>query len=379
MEQNLFSSLKKYRPRENKDSVENYITQTFCWILRNTSFSAFFLKKLGQKLETEFVFTTCEWNTQANFNGFYPDMVCRFDDGDKAIVFEHKAWKHLHYNQLENYRNYAKNQFSTYHLVLITANSAQHEQNPDLAMCWSDVYIWMDEWEKKEKEDFFIRSFQDLLRHEGMHPSAVISHAAILYYFETKDFEKNIRELFSRVSNVAANVIAKIIPHSEMLFPKQDEWGRLGICSAQPWLPGIFIGVMLDGYDHAILHNLKFPEFVIIISFEFHLHGHYMNEPFYIKLVDELSSNYKLTEQGWNFYHHIKDEEIEVKNYWHPIYFRKPLLEVFRGTVTAKDQDEKVLDIIRLFLPIIWNSENFQGLRKVFSVSSIPADPPPPL
>jgi hypothetical protein len=46
----LLESLRKYRPREGKDPLENFITEAFSWILNNhLYFSEFFLIEIMKK------------------------------------------------------------------------------------------------------------------------------------------------------------------------------------------------------------------------------------------------------------------------------------------------------------------------------------------
>lgn len=146
MENNLFLSLRKYRPREGNDPLENYVTAAFGWILKyHEDYSTFISSELCVKLNYQCEVKNASWSTQVHFSGFYPYMVCEF--GNRcAFVFENKVWSPLHLNQLDNYRNHAKQHYDNYRLILITANKAQHSQNPDLAICWKDVYKWTEEW-----------------------------------------------------------------------------------------------------------------------------------------------------------------------------------------------------------------------------------------
>ncbi len=36
MDDSLLVSLRQYRPREGRDSLEDFVTEIFCWILRNS-------------------------------------------------------------------------------------------------------------------------------------------------------------------------------------------------------------------------------------------------------------------------------------------------------------------------------------------------------
>ena len=103
MKNDLLTSLRKYRITHKRDSKENFITEAFAWLLKNyPNFSSYFIKDLKNRLNSTInVSENLKWDTQKNFDGVYPDMVCEFDDN--AFVFEHKAWSYLHQNQLQNY------------------------------------------------------------------------------------------------------------------------------------------------------------------------------------------------------------------------------------------------------------------------------------
>ena len=170
----LLINLRKYRPRENTDPLENFMTEAFAWLLRrNTGFSMHWLESLNELFDDgeKFMLPTEDvlWSTQDNFDGKYPDMVASWSQ--TRIIFEHKVWADLHENQLSNYRSYADKQSWDYRLILITARKSQHEQNPDLAICWDLVYKQITQYlnqDDTELESWLLEEFLALLRSEGM-------------------------------------------------------------------------------------------------------------------------------------------------------------------------------------------------------------------
>lgn len=142
--------------------------------------------------------------------------------------------------------------------------------------------------------------------------------------------------------------------------------GRVGVdLLERPWIPGIFVGFMLDGKDHKtkpVMGDIS-PDFEIIIEFDTKLHSIYPDNLFYINLVNELSDEINKIGDLWDFYHHIQDKSLVNHNYWHPIHIRKPILELFRGTKTWDEQEKRVNDAINQILPLVINSENFRKLR----------------
>ena len=122
MKTDLLTSLRKYKVTDKQDPIENFITEAFAWLLKNyDDFSFFFIKEILEKLNSDLVVSEKpNWSTQKNFNGFFPDMVCEFNNN--SLVFEHKAWTSLHENQLNNYKKHSNRVYNTSYIILITAD-----------------------------------------------------------------------------------------------------------------------------------------------------------------------------------------------------------------------------------------------------------------
>lgn len=369
MKTDLLTSLRKYKVTDKRDPIENFITEAFAWLLKNhDNFSSFFIKEMKEKLNSNIIVSKkANWFTQKNFNGVFPDMVCEFDNN--SFVFEHKAWSYLHENQLSNYREYASKNYSTSYIILITAHEKQHEQKPDLALCWYDVYKIIDRWfVNKDNEAFFMfTSFQNLLVHEGMGPAAPISHSSILSYYSARYFVKTTLDLITRIFNKEKETFQSIFKTEKdfELVNKGNEWGRIGLSMLNNWRPGIFVGFMIDGEAHETKPVLgeRSPDFSIILSFDEDLHNSYPGNENYIGLVEHLQVEIEKLDDNWNFYNHIKDETVEKKNYWHPIHIRKPMIDLFKGTLTAEEQEKRFIDATNIILPMIINTEYYIKLK----------------
>lgn len=54
MDDSLLVRLRSYRPREGRDSLEDFVTEAFCWLLRQSEeFSKYFLKEIIQRLSAK--------------------------------------------------------------------------------------------------------------------------------------------------------------------------------------------------------------------------------------------------------------------------------------------------------------------------------------
>jgi hypothetical protein len=372
METGLLEALRKYRPREGHDPLENFITEAFAWLLRNHSdFSGYLIEEITAKpnmLLHDIDGKDCEWVTQYNFDGVYPDMVCI--SNNNAIIFEHKAWSHLHKNQLKNYKSFASTNFVNSKVVLITATQYQHSQKPDLALCWSDIYTLIANWlEKNPDTSFIFHDFMKLLDSEGMGPPAPISHESIMYYYASTGIKKNIGSLIKHVEN---NDWKLSIIHDDKKFIENknrlaygEAWGRMGIHLMNSWRPGIFVGILLDGSDHCTkpISLLKGPDFCLILDFDNDLHSKYPSYNSYIKMVESLSKKINKISDGWQFYNHLGDNQIKTKNKWHPIHIRKPMLDVFVGLESIEEQAKVFYETAKQIVELVTNEKYFWKLR----------------
>ncbi len=365
MKTGLLESTRKYSPREGKDPLENFITEAFSWILNNyCDFSDFFLDQLEKRgLQSDGIKgKNCEWKTQVKIHDAKPDMVCvsTTNENKNMIIFEHKTWSGLSENQLQKYRDaFSQITDRDVKVVLITATRNQHEQKPDLALCWSDVYKLISDWIKENTDASFIfEDFIKLLRSEGMGPAAPVAHASIKYYLEAVELEKNIRDLIKR----AGNELIKSFPELNLNYAAH--WGRVGFEQSQDlWRPGIFVGILLDGTDHGTkpIDSAKGPDFCLILDFNEDLHNKYPSDPHYKEMVSNLAREVGKLNNGWQFYNHL--DEVEKPNSWHPIHIRKPMLDVFAGTLNAEEQDKVFSNEAKALIKTVTDENYFQRLR----------------
>ncbi len=337
--ESLFTALRKYSPRENNDPLENFVTEAFAWLLKNElDFSAFFLEKIDPELgkkEEKINLKGIKWSTQTSWGGVYPDMICEL--GDSVYIFEHKVWTHLHGNQLQNYINFAQNKYSSSKMILITAGPYQWTQKSDLAICWSDVYCYIKSWLSKagresHQYDFVFSDFLELLKNEGLAPTAPITREAILGYYHARYLHEESVSLFQAIIKYNNGMILDCLSEHEDYKPDvSDQYGRVGIDLFLEWRPGLFVGFLLDYEDYEIkpVDESKGPDCCFIFNFDDSLHNNYPHDELFERLTKELEDLFINDEGGWQFYNHFKGDN--PKNMWHPLYVRKPMLEVLAG------------------------------------------------
>ncbi len=322
-------------------------------------------------------------------------MVCFFSGKSLAIVFEHKTWRHLHTGQIRSYRKYASKAFDRHYIVLITATRQQHEQDPDLGLCWSDVCDIISDWHPDNTSEDLVTDFSKLLRSVGLGPPAPISHTSIRYYFQTRHLTKNIRELVGRIEgrerrelqlkgvlqgarDRLPNLNLRLPPIEEdyrLAVPSQrgreDYWGRIGL--ELLWDEdndhgpgGLFVGILVDGTDHCTepLDLDKGPDFCLIISFSYSLLELYGEKRSYRALVASLQEKVAGLDDGWDFYNHLIDEGASEKNLHHPLHIRKPMLDVLAGTETCEDQEDRFYSSAQMLVELVAEEGAFWELRQ---------------
>lgn len=375
---NLLTALRKYRPRDNIDPLENFVTEAFAWLLINQpAFGRFYLGKILHRLRQPELSTgqRLVWETQMNLGGVFPDLV-GIADG-QAYLFEHKAWSPLHDNQLANYRDEATKAYGAenYRLILITGGQAQIIQNPDLGLCWHEVHAWISEWQqhKDYQPDHLFSDFQELLEEEGMGPPAPVSHESILAYRAAQTFEPALIALVQRVFHHPWNTLlqqAAIKPHLPWHRSRpggQDPWGRIGINllgDSSNWSPGLFAGFLVDPRDHCIEWSTPAcPDFGLILDIDTGQHPNYEKLDAFAQLRTTLLDDLPRVCPDYQVLDHLKQSAAPNLNHWHPFHIRKPMLEVLRGTKTGDEQYQRVVDEITRLVKAVTSYAAFWEFR----------------
>ena len=378
MKTSLLCALRDFRPRDGHDPVENFITEAFAWLLINhPAFGRFYLSKIGRRLglDDSKGRASIDWTTRLNLGGVFPDLVGIA--GSTAYLFEHKAWAHLHPNQLANYRREAEKEYGqgNFHLVLVTGGRHQFDQNPDLALCWHEIHGWISDWQEHseyESEALFA-DFQELLESEGMGPPAPVSHESILAYKPAQSFEPNLVALIQRAVHHDWKEEFPLIatdpklPWHRSLPGGKDPWGRIGINLAgaiENWIPECFLGFLIDPTDHCIQWlNPGCPDFSIILGANTELRPNYPQSTELAALRQALPHALKSTCSDFDYLDHFAT--CDDPNLWHPIHIRMPMIDLFRGTATADDQYQRFVETASRVLAVLSELPEFVALREM--------------
>ena len=347
--ESLLVNLRKYRPRENTDPLENIITEACAWLLRsNREVLQSVFECINNKLQSSISAPDGEVfiSTQENFNNKFPDLVISWETC--TLVFEHKVKSDLHQNQLKNYREYASETYDDYRIILITATPFQHAQNPDAALCWEDIYkclISLVDKVNYEHASWAIEDFLSLLKSEGLGPKSPMNRFSIAHYLEAVKFIEQVDSIF-KTAQKREWPLQTI--GMEPVFKRQGTESRVGLefCpiiknKGRQWLPGIFCGVLLDGRDHGVKEFIN-NELKLCLVLDFNRTGQEM-----IKNSDNynnLKACFKLLFNDWEYIDTAVDPRAK-HNKWHPIVILRSMLSLFEHANTHQEQVDIVLEV----------------------------------
>lgn len=384
MENNLLVNLRKYRPRENHDPLENFITEAFSHLLRSSSEAMIALIKLiDEKLDVPISFDYSQYivSTQENLNNKFPDMVVKWNQS--ALIFEHKVGSELSENQLENYRNHASDVFSDFRLVLITAREYQHKQNPDCALCWHNIYSMLKDIQGNlvdDRVEWYVQELIELLWAEGLGPVSPINHLSIDHYVEAKALDG---QMLSLLSQTLTNTVEW--PFNSCLEPGLKnrlnnvekriglEFCRLNDRKERKWAPCVFFGFITDGKDHKLdwvmgerLHIAAVFDFNRIAQDKVKQSECYRNFRDEIKTeVSCLNQSIKSVSHNniaWSIIDNSTNANTQSVNWYHPLAIVMPMDVFFEGVHQTQEQVELFIHHVSLLQTSIMKCVNFTAL-----------------
>ena len=372
-EDSLLLRLRAYRPRAGRDSLEDFVTEAFAWVLQQCPEVAKAVldriySSLGGEKPADIDIQGLEWQTQLAVGGKRPDMVC--DQGEDVLVFEHKVWAGLGDEQLVNYGEAGAAQWSgkNVRLITITAHIGQFSEKADVRLLWQDIYQVISRVTESSGSvldrylQFCINDFLTLLEFEGLGPSKPVSIASIRCYRTGKDFESQIADLFKSLESGRWS-----LPDEYGVYIRKKD-GRYGLQfyrtdNEQEWAPGIFAGCMLDGSDHCVTHRSEpLVDFRVILDFGAPLRDKYPGMAAYKAIKAHLAR--RLEDSEWTFYDHLEDSEVRSPNKWHPLHIERSFVGLIRGTDTLDAQVGRVGETVSEVLGLLQEDGHLRKLMQ---------------
>jgi hypothetical protein len=368
-ENDLFVRLRRYTPSEERDPLEDYITEAFCWLLSNhTRLAQALLAHMGlERLDA----SEATWKTQVRTRVGVMDMVC--STPDEVVIFEHKTYSSLHNDQLLRYRAWGDEQRdgdST--VVLITPYTHDTSERADINLTWGEVCTLLGDVDLAAPavRDSFVR----LLMEEGFGPPAPVSHAAILTYLPSVGLERSLDALMERALELDWSHAYDLMgTPMERRAPSRRpsrgtpriQDGRIGIELEPSWRPGVFVGVVLDGQDHKVEPSQpsKGPDMCLILDLS--------NKPDFAKGRQAFLGSTEYADLLERL-RHDPGRRFDVldhlgthpsPNPWHILFVRRPLVDVLAGTQNFDEQLTRFRDEAFAMVEFMFGAGELRALR----------------
>ncbi|HEY3968135.1 MAG TPA: hypothetical protein VGM05_26470 [Planctomycetaceae bacterium] len=259
---NLFEGLFPFHPREDHWPKENFLTESFAYLLRTDKavLNCWLSRLLGRTVKT----TTCEIDTRPSVHdvvtgtSFYPDLwlhgyISRHEPFD--VLCEHKWESHCNPIQLARYSKEADSREPPARLVFV---GATHKHKDDAAkylpggagMCflWEDVYEALDKLDHKSQ---ILKEFLDFMKNHGLSRAKPLTIESMRGFLHGSELLEDLSHLANRLNdNFSWDIIPKRF-HAERYI--DDRFGRIGIRFETPdWRPALTIGFLFDGSNHRV-------------------------------------------------------------------------------------------------------------------------------
>lgn len=139
-------------------------------------------------------------------------------------------------------------------------------------------------------------------------------------------------------------------------------WGRFGVNLVRQWWPSVVVAAMIDGRDHSVplCRPADGADFAVFLSNDYSN----VRKPEYRRRVAEAMQKTRhrlaLSSPGWQFHDTLASA---APQYWHPIFLRKPLIEVFEGTSTAAERRDRWFSAANEGLRLLLRDDEISELR----------------
>jgi hypothetical protein len=348
MTHNIFHSLFPYRPREDRSSKENFLTEAFAHTLRaNPDVCRAWLATLtGEPLDA--LRGPLEVDTQVTLNApdgkswSILDMVIRCDladGGELTILSEHKWDSKADCGQLDRYLLIAGTKAKARVVfiaptVMQTAEVKQHT-GAVTALLWQDVHDFLH---KAGAEG--VREFVSFLALQGLGPQEPLSWPKLAAYVASRSVEKDCLRLATQLKDRDWTFLPARFQTSSAI--EKLRWGRIGVELNTKWNPGLFLGFLLDGEDHQL--TLVSPRTSIDLMLAFDA------DPKMTLDTQVLAEHAEaLRAPGVEILHGP-----QLKNKWRKLVVREALTETLRGKVTEAEQVDAIYGRLKRWCELLF-------------------------
>lgn len=261
-EPSLFNDLFKVRIREDHSPKENFLSESFAYVLRAVDGvrQSWISKICGRSLSlAKFnVSTRGSEVDPVTKTVIFPDL--RVDattiEGEPIVVFaEHKWDSPCRIDQLRSYRRIADNSKPKASLLFVGARRDQLVQargsgSVDVSYYWEDVYKFLQHFTNQSE---LLKDFLFFMKSQGLGPVAPVTPEKLKAFMESNDLLFQL-SVFCR--KLADEYTWDIIParyHGNLPLSVEDRYGRVAIeFLGANWAPTITLGFLYSGLDHKV-------------------------------------------------------------------------------------------------------------------------------
>ncbi len=383
----LFVALRRYRPSEGRDPVEDFVTEAFAWLLRQVpglaeAYRALVVEALG--LVGQFGPAEARWLTQVRTPQGVLDLVST--SSALTLVFEHKVWSAVGSTQVARYRKAAEERWGQHVAVVVVAGGRrQFDAAADLNLRWAEVHAFLARWSAAQPAPPpLVADFLALLEHEGLGPDAPIAEEALRSYYPARPLKDRLMQatrllakrdwsfVYDRLTDAGSSLTAPYLRWGKKVNAPRD--GRVGLDFFRHWRPGLFVGVILDWEPYGVPpSDLSLgPDLSIVLDYSVKPSAQptvhqYVRADAYTALRSRLAS-----EHGeWDFVDHYFTGS--KPNLAHILHLRRPLAPILRGTTSIEDQAERLYAAALDGLGLLIRGGELQLLEGLRESSSAPA------
>lgn len=236
--------------------------------------------------------------------------------------------------------------------MLITSAKWHYRDPADAKITWRDIYRWLG---RRAEEDKMVREFRSLLDSRGLGPRTPIDETALRAFFPVEDVREEIVNQMQIIRDRAEgwDFLFDALPHlkrEEIEFKQREGTeGRIGI-RFNPWSPGVYAGILVDGGDHEVEMGDRDlgPDLIVTLDVGSDgVPGMSRREFLQSNLYSRLASRLK-REGGENAWR-VTDTYGRSKkgNPYHPLVLQRPLAEVIRGANSPEEQLESIVEALK--------------------------------
>lgn len=387
MDDSLLVSLRSYRPRPDRDPLEDFVTEAFAWLLRNHP-------DVGQNfliwVDSEIGLSTSEpedptWDTQVSVDAGIVDM--RAAGKNRIYIFEHKIWGKATADQLHRYRRSLEGEGREVVTTLITGARYNYEgpsgediSAPDLRRTWADIYKFLEGEVEKGRGGARARDFLALLDHEGLGPRERLTEPALR---ALPDYTETLEKLYALLSEIRSQkenwaFAYDLLPDSQGKNQPTPKWskrtrskpatlhGRIALSPYSGSGPDLRAGFIVDAENIKTELTGEGPDLAVYILLPRRDLGSRYSEVVNSQAYEDLCQSLREADtSGWAA--HIRKGGEPGVNDHHPIVLQKPLTSVLRGATTAEEERDSVMEAFREGVELFLQGDAVARLRDVIA------------